>query len=245
MLWQVKVLPDPLFISSLYLGVRIMRLFALILVSLLPSLASAQTRLSGIVYAGQTRTVPAGNYFVDTRILVYGGGKIIFSPGVKIEVRAAQQWLAVIGEADFAGTQAQPITITTLSSLGIPGNIQSNSNTATPAKLTMRYTNYASHAQHLIFAKNTSLLVDNCRFVSTSTSTTKAIFRAYSNSFGTVSNSILDLSDNIGFGFDVGLSPTIVDSTGIDLINVAVLNSAQPINIQKIAPVAVLNGSID
>jgi hypothetical protein len=29
------------------------------------------------------------------------------------------------------------------------------------------------------------------------------------------------------------------------LMNVAVLNSAQPVNIQKIAPIAVLNGSID
>jgi hypothetical protein len=222
-----------------------MRLFALLLVSMLASVSQAQTRLTGIVYAGQTRTVPAGNYYVDSRILVYGGGKIIFSPGVRIEVRAAQQWLAVIGEAEFAGTQAAPITITTLSSLGIPGNIQTNSNTSTPAKLIMRYTNYASHAQHLVFAKNTSLLVDNCSFVSTSTSATKSIFRAYAESFGTVSNSMLDLRDNVGFGFDVGLLSTTADSTGIDLVNVAVLNSMQPIQIQKIAPVAVLNGSID
>lgn len=221
-----------------------MRLFALLLVGLLASVSQAQTRLSATVFAGQTRVVPAGNYFVDTRIIVYGGGKIVFSPGVRIEVRAAQQWLVLIGEAEFSGTQAQPITITTLSSLGIPGNIQSSSN-GVPARLTMRWTNYASHAQHLVFSKNTSLLIDNCSFVSTSTSTTKSIFRAYADSFGTVSNSILDLKDKIGFGFDVGLLSTATDSTGIDLMNVAVLNSMQPINVQKIAPIAILNGSID
>ncbi|MFM2014226.1 MAG: hypothetical protein RLZZ396_3010 [Planctomycetota bacterium] len=224
-----------------------MRLFALLLVSMLASVSQAQTRLSATVGPGQTRVVPAGNYFVDFRLTVSPGGKIVFEPGVNIEVRTTTYWLLCGGEAQLNGTAAQPITITTqagLASPGMLGMVPSTGSTARP-RLSMAYTNFSSHANNLVFCQRTDFQVSNCSFINTSTSATKAVIRASQATFGTVQDSVLDLVSKTGYGFNVGQSATATDSTGIDLVNVAVLNSMQPVNIQKIAPIAVLNGSID
>lgn len=225
-----------------------MRLFALLLVGLLASVSQAQTRLSGTVYSGQTRVIPAGNYYVDSRINVYAGGKIVFEPGSNIEIRNVTYWLQVGGEAQFNGTASQPITITTqagLTSPGMIGMIPIPTGTTTRPKLSMSHTNFSSHANNLILCQRTDFEIANCNFVNTSTSATKAVIKASQTTFGTVQDSVLDLVSRTGYGLNVGQSATAADSTGIDLVNVAVLNSAQPINLQKIAPIAVLNGSID
>ena len=224
-----------------------MRLFALMLVGLLASVSQAQTRLTGIVYSGQTRTIPAGNYYVDFRLTVNAGGKIVFEPGVNIEVRTTTYWLMCGGEAQLNGTAAKPITITTqagLTSPGMLGMVPATGSTARP-RLSMAYTNFSSHANNLVFFQRTDFQIANCNFINTSTSVTKAVIRASQATFGTVQDCVLDLVSKTGYGINVGQSATATDSTGIDLINVAVLNSAQPVNIQKIAPIAVLNGSID
>jgi len=224
-----------------------MRLFALMLVGLLASVSQAQTRLSANVWPGQTITVPAGNYFVDFRLTVSQGGKIIFQPGVNIEVRTTTYWLLCGGEAQLNGTASQPITITTqtgLASPGMLGMVPATGSTARP-RLSMAYTNFSSHANNLVFCQRTDFQIANCNFINTSTSATKAVIRASQATFGTVQDCVLDLVSKTGYGLNVGQSATATDSTGIDLFNVAVLNSAQPINIQKIAPIAVLNGSID
>jgi len=224
-----------------------MRLFALLLVSMLASVSQAQTRLSATVGPGQTRVVPAGNYFVDFRLTVSPGGKIVFEPGVNIEVRTTTYWLFCGGEAQLNGTAAQPITITTqagLTSPGMIGMVPATGSTVRP-RLSMSYTNFSSHANNLVFCQRTDFQIANCNFVNTSTSVTKAVIRASQATFGTVQDCVLDLVSKTGYGLNVGQSATATDSTGIDLMNVAVLNSAQPVNIQKIAPIAVLNGSID
>jgi hypothetical protein len=224
------------------------RLFAFIFVGLLASVSQAQTRLSATVNGGQTKIVPAGNYYVDFRLTIYAGGKIVFEPGVNIEIRTTTYWLWCGGEAQLNGTAAQPITITTqagLTSPGMIGMIPIPTGTTTRPRLYMNHTNFASYANNLVYCQRADFQVANCSFVNTSTSTTKAVFRASQDTFGTVQDSILDLVSKTGYGFNVGQSATATDSTGIDLINVAVLNSMQPINIQKISPLAVLNGSID
>jgi hypothetical protein len=224
-----------------------MRLFALMLVGLLASVSQAQTRLSANVWPGQTITVPAGNYFVDFRLTVSQGGKIVFQPGVNIEVRTTTYWLLCGGEAQLNGTASQPITITTqagLTSPGMLGMVPATGSTVRP-RLSMAHTNFSSHANNLVFCQRTDFQIANCNFINTSTSATKAVIRASQTTFGTVQDSVLDLVSKTGYGLNVGQSATATDSTGIDLMNVAVLNSAQPINIQKIAPIAVLNGSID
>jgi hypothetical protein len=225
-----------------------MRLFAFLLVSMLASVSQAQTRLAATVYGGQTKVVPAGNYFVDFRLTVYAGGKIVFEPGVNIEVRTSTYWLLCGGEAQLNGTTSQPITITTqagVTSPGMIGMVPTPTGTTARPRLSMNYTNFTSHANNLVFCQRTDFQIANCSFVNTSTSATKAVIRASQTTFGTVENSVLDLVSKTGYGLNVGQSGTATDSTGIDLVNVAVLNSAQPINIQKIAPIAVLNGSID
>jgi hypothetical protein len=224
-----------------------MRLFALLLVSMLASVSQAQTRLSANVWPGQTITVPAGNYYVDFRLTVSQGGKIVFQPGVKIEVRTTTYWLMCGGEAQLNGTASQPVTITTqagLTSPGMIGMLPATASTARP-RLSMSYTNFSSHANNLVFCQRTDFQIANCGFINTSTSATKAVIRASQSTFGTVQDSVLDLVSKTGYGLNVGQSATATDSTGIDLMNVAVLNSMQPVNIQKIAPIAVLNGSID
>jgi hypothetical protein len=231
----------------LFIGGFMIRLFALI-VCLLSSFASAQTRLSATVYSGQTRVVPAGNYYVDFRLTVYAGGKIIFEPGANIEVKSATHWLWCGGEAQFNGTAAQPITITTQAGLASPGMVGMTpipTGTTARPRLSMAYVNYSSHANNLIFCQRTDFQASNCNFLNSSTSTTKAVFRVSQNTLGTVQDSFLDLLSKTGYGFNVGQSTTVTDTTGIDLVNVAVINSSQPINIQKIAPITVLNGTID
>lgn len=225
-----------------------MRLFALMLVAVLASVSQAQTRLSATVLSGQTRTIQAGNYFVDTQILVYAGGKIIFQPGVNIEIRNSTFWIQVGGEAQFNGTELQPITITTKAGTPSPGMVGilpiPTGSTVRP-KLSMNYTNFSSYNNNLIFARRADVWIENCNFMNTSSSTTKSIFRAYENTIGSFTDCVLDLNNKTGYGFNIGQSSTTSDSTGIDLFNIAVLNSIQPVNIQKIAPIAILNGSID
>lgn len=225
-----------------------MRLFALMLVSILASVSQAQTRLTGNVAAGQTRTIQAGSYFVDAQILVYAGGKIIFQPGVNIEVRNSTFWIQIGGEAQFNGTSSQPITITTKAgtpSPGMVGMLPIPTGSTTRPKLSMNYTNFSSYNNNLIFARRADVWIENCNFLNTSSSATKSIFRAYENTLGSLVDCVLDLNNKTGYGLNVGQSATAADSTGIDLVNVAVLNSMQPVNIQKIAPIAILNGSID
>ena len=224
-----------------------MRLFVLMLVGFLASVSQAQTRLSATVFAGQTRVVPAGNYYVDFRLTVNAGGKIVFQPGVNIEVRTTTYWLLCGGEAQLNGTASQPVTITTQAGLTSPGMIGMVPATGSTARLrlSMAHTNFSSHANNLVFCQRTDFQIANCNFINTSTSATKAVIRASQSTFGTVQDSVLDLVSKTGYGLNVGQSATVADSTGIDLVNVAVLNSMQPVNIQKIAPIAVLNGSID
>jgi hypothetical protein len=225
-----------------------MRLFALLLVSMLASVSQAQTRLSVVVNSGQTHIVQPGNYFVDFRVIVYAGGKIVFRPGVNIEVRSSTYWLMCGGESEFQGTALQPITITTIPSLANPGTIglvNGLTGSTVRPKMAMNHTNFSSHGATTILAERADFQVSNCNLINSSTSATKSIFRVSRTTFGTVQDSVLDLVSKTGYGLNVGQSATATDSTGIDLFNVAVLNSAQPINIQKIAPIAVLNGSID
>ncbi len=130
-----------------------MRLLALLLVSMLASVSQAQTRLSATVLSGQTRVVPAGNYFVDFRLTVSQGGKIVFQPGVNIEVRTTTYWLLCGGEAQLNGTASQPITITTqagLTSPGMLGMVPATGSTVRP-RLSMAHTNFSSHANNLVF----------------------------------------------------------------------------------------------
>ncbi len=196
-------------------------------------------------YLHRRRIWKTWTHNLGATVVVSGGiGSVTLDPGFTYQVAAGSSVkvsfykVSDFGYNGFYTVLSSPAPTPTTFSFTATGS------TVRP-RLSMAHTNFSSHANNLVFCQRTDFQIANCNFINTSTSATKAVIRASQATFGTVQDCVLDLVSKTGYGLNVGQSATATDSTGIDLMNVAVLNSAQPVNIQKIAPIAVLNGSID
>ena len=193
--------------------------------ALVGSVASAQTPFPvRTVLAGQTVSVPKGDYLLTRQAVVRVGGKLILEAGVNIKVQIGLP-IQVYGEMEIRGTSSDPVTIAP-DALGICGTIAVYPTAGSPRpKFTATYLDLT----HTL--SSTSLLLSGCdfaisnsRITNLSTASSRTCIAVANGASGVLSSCYLDGCKDRLATPAVGVT---VDSSAasVDLLETIIANS--------------------
>lgn len=189
------------------------------------SMASAQTPFPvRTVLAGQTVSVPKGDYLLTKQAVVKLGGKLILEAGTNIKVQIG---LPIInyGELDIRGTSAEPVTIAP-DALGICGTIAVYSTVGSPRpKLTATFLDLTHTKDSTsIFLSGCDFAISNSRITNLSTAANRICLSVANGASGIISGCYLDGCKDRLTTPAVGIT---IDSkaSSVDLLETIVANS--------------------
>jgi hypothetical protein len=176
------------------------------------------------VLAGQTVSVPKGDYLLTKQAVVKLGGKLILEAGVNIKVQIG---LPIInyGEIDIRGTFAEPVTIGP-DAIGICGTIAVYPTVGSPRpKLTAAYLDLKhTLSSTSLFLSGAEFSISNSRITNLSTASSRICVAVTGGSSGILSGCYLDGCKDRLATPAVGVT---VDSSAasVDLIETIIANS--------------------
>ena len=220
-----------------------MRFVCFLVLALASSLVSAQSPLPvRFVEAGQTVTVPAGNYLQTQQVVVRKGGTLILEAGVNIQVKGLGLPIQVYGSLDVRGTEAEPVVVGP-DAAGVCGTIAAYpSSDGTRPQVTIDYLDLATtQNSNCLFLSKCDFAISNSVFLSNGASSTNRIcIQAANESAGSVSDCLLECVKGPG----VTTNGIAVNGSGsaVDLWNVKTLSCDNPIEINK--NIATITGSV-
>ena len=224
-------------------------LCALVLALVASASAMAQTQFPArFVEAGQTVTVPAGDYTLRRETIVRGG-TLILEAGVKIKVQSIGRPLQVAGGTlEIRGTAERPVVIEADAGHTC-GHIVTYSVNGLRPKLLVSYLDYSTTkaaAGTCFVLSATDFEFNDCTIYSASAGATRrGCIQAGNDSEGAVSNCILECLKEpnvVTSGLIVGNGTSQTDRVLTN--NVIVINCSNPININN-RNVVVFSGQIE
>jgi hypothetical protein len=193
-------------------------------VCLFGCVANAQTPFPvRTVLAGETATVPSGDYVLTKQVAVRVGGKLILEPGVKIRVQISLP-ISVYGEIDIRGTAADPVVI-------VPDAVGSCGTIAvfpTAGAVRPKFTATGLDLTHTkdstsLFLSGCDFAISNSRVTNLSTAANRACVAVVNGSAGVLSGCYLDGSKDKLTTPVVGV--TVDSSTAsVDLVETIIAN---------------------
>lgn len=220
-----------------------MRFVCFLVLALASSLVSAQTPLPvRFVEAGQTVTVPAGNYLQTKEVVVRKGGTLILEAGVNIQVKGLGLPIQVYGSIEVRGTEAEPVVVVP-DAAGVCGTLAAYpSADGTRPQVTIDYLDWTCTLNsNCLFLSKCDFTIANSVLLSNGTSSTNRVcIQATNDSVGSVSDCLLECVKATGIttnGIAVNGS-----GTAVDLWNITTVNCDNPLKINK--NIATITGSV-
>lgn len=194
------------------------------------------------VEAGQTVTVPAGNYLQTQEVVVRKGGTLILAAGVNIQVKGLGLPIQVYGTLDIRGTETDPVVVGP-DAAGVCGTLATYpSSDGTRPQVTVDYLDWTTtQNSNCLFFSKCDFAVTNSVFLSNGASSTNRVcIQATNDSVGSVSDCLLECVKANG----VTTNGVVVSGSGaaVDLWNTTTVNCTHPLKINK--DVALITGSI-
>jgi hypothetical protein len=220
-----------------------MRFVCFLVLALASSLVSAQTPLPvRFVEAGQTVTVPKGNYLQTQEVIVRKGGALILEAGVTIQVKGLGLPMQVYGSLSVNGTEAEPVVVGP-DAAGVCGTLAAYpSADGTRPQVTIDYLEWATtQNSNCLFFSRCDFAVANSVFLSNGASSTNRVcVQATNDSAGSVNDCLLECVKATG----VTTNGIVVNGSGaaVDLWNITTVNCDNPLRINKF--VAKVTGSV-
>lgn len=198
------------------------------------------------VEAGQTVTVPKGDYILSRDVIVRKFGTLILEAGVRVQVKGLGNPVQVYGTLDVRGTEAEPVVIGpdagnfcgTIAAYYVDG--------PRPKVLIdyLRLTTTRNSNSLLLSAADFS--VSNSVIDNQSTSTSRVCILAGNNAVRVISDCYLKcLTDSTSStaGVSIGNGAPTRQADAVQLVNVITEDCKDPVRIQK--RIALLNGTIE
>ena len=211
-----------------------MRFVCFLVLALASSLVSAQSPLPvRFVEAGQTVTVPAGNYLQTQQVVVRKGGTLILEAGVNIQVKGLGLPIQVYGSLDVRGTEAEPVVVGP-DAAGVCGTLAAYpSSDGTRPQVTIDCLDWRTTLNsNCLFLSKCDFAVANSVFLSNGTnSTNRVCIQATNDSVGSVSDCLLECVKATG----ITTNGIAVNGSGaaVDLWNITTVNCDNPLEINK------------
>lgn len=197
------------------------------------------------VEAGQTVTVPKGDYVLSRDVIVRQGGTLILEAGARVRVSGLGVPVQVYGTLEVRGTAADPVVIEPDAS-GICGTIAAYWVSGARPRVIANYlqltTTKNSNSMLLSFAE---FAISNSLIENRSTSTSRVCILAGNNAVGSISDSYLKcLDDGIAetAGVVIGNGSASRQADDVELVNVITEDCKDPIRIRK--KFALISGTI-
>ena len=220
-----------------------MRFVCFLVLALASSLVSAQTPLPvRFVEAGQTVTVPKGNYLQPQEVIVRKGGALILEAGVNIQVKGLGLPMQVYGSLSVNGTEAEPVVVGP-DAAGVCGTLAAYpSSDGTRSSITVDHLDWTTTLNsNCLFLSKCDFAIANSVFWSGGVSSTnRACIQATNDSAGSVNDCLLECVKATG----VTTNGIVVagSSTAVDMWNVTTFNCTHPVRINK--DLALVTGSV-
>jgi hypothetical protein len=214
-------------------------------VCLFGCVASAQTPFPArVVEAGQTVTVPKGNYTLNQPVVVRFGGTLTVEAGSTIEVAPLGVPFQVFGNLRMLGSAAEPVIVKPIGS-GAVGQIATYSTLQRRPSVELRYvemtttrpTNY-----EVIYLDRCDFLIEGCKLSISEGVANRSVLRVVNGSAGSIASTLLDGQSDLDGAASVGV--TIGATAGAVQFNeVLISNATTPVKVDK--QFALVSGSIE
>jgi hypothetical protein len=209
------------------------------------SVASAQTPFPArFIEAGQTVTVPKGNYTLNQPVVVRFGGTLTVEAGSTIEVAPLGVPFQVFGNLRMLGSAAEPVVVKPIGS-GVVGQIATYSTLQRRPSVELRYvemtttrpTNY-----EVIYLDRCDFLIEGCKLSISEGVANRSVLRVVNGSAGSIASTLLDGQSDLDGAASVGV--TIGATAGAVQFNeVLISNATTPVKVDK--QFALVSGSIE
>ena len=219
-----------------------MRFVCFLVLALASSLVSAQTPLPvRFVEAGQTVTVPAGNYLQTKEVVVRKGGTLILEAGVNIKVKGLGLPMQIYGSLAVRGTEAEPVVVGP-DAAGVCGTLAAYpSADGSRPQVLVDYLEWGTTLNsNCLFLSKCDFDISNSVFLSNgATSTNRSCVQAVNGSVGTISDCLLECVKGPG----VTTNGIVIGATdSVDFWEVTTVGCGNPIKINK--NIATITGSV-
>ncbi len=214
-------------------------------VCLFGCVANAQTAFPiRVVEAGQTVTVPKGNYTLNQPVVVRFGGTLTVEAGSTIEVAPLGVPFQVFGNLRMLGSAAEPVIVKPIGS-GVVGQIATYSTLQRRPSVELRYvemTTTRSTNYEVIYLDRADFAIEGCKFAISEGILNRSVLRVVNGSAGSIASTLLDGQSDIDGATSVGV--TIGATAGTVQFNeVLISNATTPVKIDK--QFALVSGSIE
>jgi hypothetical protein len=214
-------------------------------VCLFCSVASAQTAFPvRVVEAGQTITVPKGNYTLTQPVVVKFGGTLAIEAGSTIEVAPLGVPFQVWGNLRMLGSAAEPVVIKPIGS-GVVGQITTYSSMQKRPSVELRYvdmTTTKTNNYEVIYLDRADFLIEGCKLSISRGIANRSVLRIVNGSAGSIASTLLDGQSDLDGAASVGLTLGATAGT-VQLAEVLISNATTPVKIDK--KFALVSGSIE
>lgn len=225
-----------------------MKSFCALLLALMScALASAQAPFPvRFVEAGQTITVPKGDYILSRDVIVRKFGTLILEAGVRVQVKGLGNPVQVYGTLDVRGTEVDPVVIGPDAG-NFCGTIAAYYIDGPRPKILIDYLRLTTtRNSNSLLLSAADFSISNSVIENQSTSTSRVCVLSGNNSIGVISDSYLrcltDATSNTA-GISIGNGAPTRQADAVQLINVITEDCKDPVRIQK--RIALLNGTIE
>jgi hypothetical protein len=214
-------------------------------VCLFGCVASAQTPFPArVVEAGQTVTVPKGNYTLNQPVVVRFGGTLTVEAGSTIEVAPLGVPFQVFGNLRMLGSAAEPVIVKPIGS-GVVGQIATYSTLQRRPSVELRYvemTTTRTTNYEVIYLDRADFLIEGCKFAISEGILNRSVLRIVNGSAGSIASTLLDGQSDLDGAASVGV--TIGATAGAVQFNeVLISNATTPVKVDK--QFALVSGSIE
>lgn len=213
--------------------------------ALVGSVASAQTPFPArFVEAGQTVTVPKGNYTLSQPVVVKFGGTLTIEAGSTIEVAALGVPFQVWGSLRMLGSAAEPVVIKPIGS-GVVGQIATYSSMQRRPSIELRYvemTTTKTNNYEVIYLDRADFAIEGCKLSISQGIANRSVLRIVNGSAGSIASSLLDGQSDLDGAASVGVTVGATAGT-VQFNEVLISNATTPVKIDK--QFALLSGSVE
>ena len=198
------------------------------------------------VEAGQTVTVPKGDYVLSRDVIVRQGGTLILEAGCKVQVAGLGNPVQVYGTLEVRGTAVDPVVIGPDAS-GVCGTVATYYVDGPKPRFVADYLRLTTTKNsNSILLSAADFLITNSVIENRSVSTSRVCILAGNNAVGIIADTYLkclNTATSSTAGVSIGNGAANRQADAVQLENVVTEDCKDPVRIQK--RIALLNGTIE
>jgi hypothetical protein len=216
-----------------------------VMLALVGSVASAQTPFPArLVEAGQTVTVPKGNYTLTQPVVVQFGGTLTIEAGSAIEVAPLGVPFQVWGSLRMLGSATEPVVIKPIGS-GVVGQITTYSSMQRRPSIELRYvelTTTRTTNYEVLYLDRCDFAIEGCKLSISQGIPNRSVLRVVKGSAGSIASTLLDGQSDLDGAASVGVAIGATAGT-VQFAEMLIANTTTPVKIDK--QFALVSGSIE